>query len=246
MAKEQPLWHKIHFDEVYTEIVRLVTYVGLTYRDFAPRLQELIQKYGQKAEAAAVHLVTYEGQFTCNPQALAHVELRTDVRKLCPQILGLPPEHPWYELVQKPEPLPNLWDRPVREVPPPKDQGTANQREEPRQEEPTAQEPTREEPAKEEKPPAKEEETPEEAEDPTLSEPGISPEGYATMAKEKNKRSLFCMLRDARRKLKHHGKRSFMGKEAKKEIAAAEAEIRRRSLSIPPEGEETAPWDKKK
>src|SRR5262249_31825687 len=79
-----------------------------------------------------------------------------------------------------------------------------------------------------------------------VAEAGISPEGYAKEAKEKNRRALLCMLRDARKKLAHHGKRSFSGKEAKKAIAAAEKEIRGRGLPVPSEGQETAEWDKKK
>ncbi len=75
---------------------------------------------------------------------------------------------------------------------------------------------------------------------------GISLEGYARMAKEKNRRALLCMLRDARKKLAHHGRRSFMGKEAKKEIAAAEAEIDNRGYSIPEPGQETKEWEKTK
>jgi hypothetical protein len=78
------------------------------------------------------------------------------------------------------------------------------------------------------------------------TKPGISKEGYAALAKGKNRRALLCMLRDARKKLAQHGKRSFSGKEAMKEIAAAEAELKSRSLTVPPEGEETAEWEKKK
>jgi hypothetical protein len=70
------------------------------------------------------------------------------------------------------------------------------------------------------------------------------PAAYAADAKRRNHRQLHCMLRDARQKLKHHGKRSFAGKEAKKALAAAEAELRSRGLDLPPVGEETAKWAK--
>jgi hypothetical protein len=133
MHKEKPMWWRIHFEEVYTDIVRIVGYAGLTYRDFAAKLQPLIQKYSQKAESAAYHLVTFEGQFRADPPPLAHVQLRADVRKLCVQILGLPPEHPWYELVEKPEPLPSMWERhEVKEEPNPQEKPTTV--EEPKQE----------------------------------------------------------------------------------------------------------------
>jgi hypothetical protein len=75
---------------------------------------------------------------------------------------------------------------------------------------------------------------------------GLAPERHAALAKRKNKRSLLCMLRDARKDLAHHGKASFMGKEAKKAIEAAECELRTRCIEIPKEGEETAQWERRK
>lgn len=53
-----------------------------------------------------------------------------------------------------------------------------------------------------------------------------------------NKRQLRCRLRDARARLEHNGKRSFVGKQAKKEIAAVEAEMSRRSMAIHALGQE--------
>jgi hypothetical protein len=96
------------------------------------------------------------------------------------------------------------------------------------------------------KPRDEEVEPEEEPEEQKTAEPGITKEGYAALAKGKNRRALLCMLRDARKKLAQHGRRSFSGKEAMKEIAAAEAELKNRRLTVPPEGEETAQWDKKK
>jgi hypothetical protein len=80
----------------------------------------------------------------------------------------------------------------------------------------------------------------------TLGEAGRSQASYAADAKKRNLRQLACMLRDARKKLKHHGRHSFMGREAKKELAAAEAEYRNRNLEISAEGEETRKWEKAK
>jgi hypothetical protein len=65
---------------------------------------------------------------------------------------------------------------------------------------------------------------------------GISPDSYAAEAKKRNKRQLLCMLRDARKKLIHHGPRSFMGREARKATEAAAAELRRRGIEIPAAG----------
>ena len=75
-------------------------------------------------------------------------------------------------------------------------------------------------------------------------EEGLSPETYAATAKSKNKRSLFCMLRDARKQLTHNGKSSFSGREAKKAITAIEKEISNRGYSVPIEGQETAEWER--
>jgi hypothetical protein len=75
---------------------------------------------------------------------------------------------------------------------------------------------------------------------------GRSQEDYAADAKKMTKRSLLCALRDARKKVKQHGKRSFAGKEGKKELAAVEAELHARAIVAPPPGEETKEWDDKK
>jgi hypothetical protein len=67
---------------------------------------------------------------------------------------------------------------------------------------------------------------------------GRTKESYARAASVLSKRGLMCMLRDARQQLAQHGKRSFCGKEAKKEI-------QKRGLTVPIEGKETVEWDQK-
>lgn len=75
------------------------------------RLKELVQQYGQqRVESATANLCTFDGQFTVKPPPLAQVQLRSNVRPLCWGILGAPPEHPWHELMKRPEPLPPPWD----------------------------------------------------------------------------------------------------------------------------------------
>jgi hypothetical protein len=32
MSKEQPLWHRLHFDPVYAGVARVIGYAGCTYR----------------------------------------------------------------------------------------------------------------------------------------------------------------------------------------------------------------------
>lgn len=186
MSKEVPFWWKLYFDDAFREVAILVGYQGLTYREFQAKLEPLYERLGKvRVESAAWHVTCYEGQNTVNPKPLAHVWLRRDVRQLCWQLLGPPPDHEWYELWHKPEPLPLPWETPLPEK-------------------------------KLEAPPTPEQER----------------------LRKLNRRQLACMLRDARQKLSHNGKRSHSGKLAKQEIALAEAEYQRRGLPLPPPGEE--------
>ncbi|MCI0464225.1 MAG: hypothetical protein L0Z62_45405 [Gemmataceae bacterium] len=92
MSQDLPLWHKLYFDPVYTEVARVIGYAGCCYRDLYGRLEPLYQRFGKEPVEAAVYgLVTYEGQMTCNPKPLAEVRLRPEARKLCWQLLGPPP-----------------------------------------------------------------------------------------------------------------------------------------------------------
>jgi hypothetical protein len=93
MSKEKPLYEKIYHDEVYIEFVRLIGYQGCTYRDMIERTEPLRQKFGNpRIDSATYFLVAFEGDRRCNPQPLVHVSLRPEVRKLCWQLLGPPPE----------------------------------------------------------------------------------------------------------------------------------------------------------
>jgi hypothetical protein len=214
---EKPLWWRIHHNPAYRDICLAIGYRGVTYRELAELLETLGQKHDKrKLEAATVHLLTYEGQFTVSPKPLVEVKFRGEVRTLLWQLLGPPPKHPWHGKMGEGPHLPRSWDQPARpadkpmELPAATTDGGETDQEE------------------------------------SAAKPGVSPEQYAAEAAGKNRRSLLTMLRNARRKFAHHGKRSFLGKEAVKEIAAVEAELRHRGLPIPPEGQETVEWDKKK
>jgi hypothetical protein len=112
VTKEQPLWHRIYYDDCYTEVVRAIGYEGCTYREMLARLEPLEKQFGkQRVHAATVHLFFYEGQFTCNPKPLAHVRLREEIRTLVWQLLGPPPEHPEYAHYHQPEPFVPSWAR---------------------------------------------------------------------------------------------------------------------------------------
>lgn len=160
MPKERPLWHRLYFDPVYTAVARVIGYEGFYYREMEEKLQPLYDRFDKvRVESAVYYLATYEGQMTVNPKPLVPVSLRPNVRKLCFQLLGPPPE-------------PN-------KAPP---------------------EPTDEE----------------------LDE-------FQREARRRNKLQLLYLLRDGRRQLARHGKRSNCGKRARQQIAAAEAELVRRS-----------------
>ena len=93
MNKEKPLYERLYTDEVFIEFVRLIGYQGCTYRDMIARIEPLCKKFGnERLSSATYFLVTFEGDKTCNPKPLAQVSLRPDVRKLCFQLLGPPPE----------------------------------------------------------------------------------------------------------------------------------------------------------
>ncbi len=56
-------------------------------------LEPLEQQFGKQRVHSAVYcIVFFEGQMTCNPKPLAEVKLRPEVRRLCWQLLGPPPE----------------------------------------------------------------------------------------------------------------------------------------------------------
>ena len=109
MKGEQPLWWRIYFDPAYTAVCRAVTYTGITYRRMTELIEDLGKIHGKpRIESAFYHCVQFEGQHTVNPKPLAHVMLRTEVRKLCWQLLGPPPER-WddvYRGMKNPPPNP--------------------------------------------------------------------------------------------------------------------------------------------
>jgi len=77
------------------------------------------------------------------------------------------------------------------------------------------------------------------------TEPGTPIGSYALDARNMNRRQLLCSLRNARKRVKHHHGGSSAGKEAKKLIEAVRDELKQRGMEIPPEGQETAEWDRK-
>src|SRR5262245_12058462 len=116
MRTARPLWQRIYQDEVYTEDCRLIGYLGCQYRELWDKLTPAIDRHGQqRVESATAHLLTYDKQFTVNQPPLAQVQLRAEVRRLCMQLLGPPPEKwdEFYSTVTAPPPNPYKTPPPV-------------------------------------------------------------------------------------------------------------------------------------
>lgn len=167
MTKQQPLWHRLYFEPLFTELARLIGYDGIAYDQACEKAKPLGERFGKENVQRAVDAIARVDESTKPPK----LRLTDEARKLCWQLLGPPPTE-------------------TQTSPPP--------------------------------PPAN---------------PPLDPAAQDRAARC-NKRQLACMLRDARRSLEHNGKSSFAGKQAKKEIAAAEAEMKRRGMEIPPTVEE--------
>jgi len=72
---------------------------------------------------------------------------------------------------------------------------------------------------------------------------GTDPALYALWARKNTDRQLLAMLKRAQQLLGQHGKSSFMGREAQKQIDAAMAEFNRREQA---KAAESAPTSQKK
>ena len=93
MKRDLPLLDRLYQEPLLQEICRFVGYFGTTFRELQRKLELLGEAYGKRrAESASWHLCSFEGQNTVKPAPLAKVELRSDVRRYCFQLLGPPPE----------------------------------------------------------------------------------------------------------------------------------------------------------
>jgi hypothetical protein len=111
--RELPLWERLYSDPCYTAIVRAVGYQACLYRDLAKRLRPLVEEFGERqVETASLYLPFYEGQVLRNAKPLAELKLRQEARKHAVGLLGLPPEHPWHDVLKRGEHLPYSWEEP--------------------------------------------------------------------------------------------------------------------------------------
>src|SRR5947207_12328097 len=87
--KEKPLWQRIYQERAFTEVARIISYAGTTYRDLMEKVEPLRKELGGQAVDSAIYfLASFEGDRSCNVKPLAHVSLRDEARRACFQLLG--------------------------------------------------------------------------------------------------------------------------------------------------------------
>ena len=95
-ANKQPLWHRLYFSEIHTEIARLVGYAGFPHDQLEEKMKDLVDRFGRKQiQDVCSELITLHFKGKEKPSGRredAEVRLKEDVRKLCWQLLGPPPE----------------------------------------------------------------------------------------------------------------------------------------------------------
>jgi hypothetical protein len=88
MVREQPLSLRLYFQPHLYELAQALGYRGLPVPAAKEKVRALAEKYGkQKMQAASKELVRIDPS-TDPPKA----RLKDEVRKLCWQLLGPPPE----------------------------------------------------------------------------------------------------------------------------------------------------------
>lgn len=93
MKKELPVLDRIYQDPCYQAVCRAVGYFGILYRELTQKVEEFAKDHGKsRVESATWHLLSFEGQNRVNQSPLSKVDLRSDVRRFCFQLLGPPPE----------------------------------------------------------------------------------------------------------------------------------------------------------
>jgi hypothetical protein len=85
MTKEQPLYLRLFFEPHFSDLVRIVGYDGLA-EEQRDKALPLLEKYGhQKMDEAQRLLLDID-------KDAKRYTLKPEVRKLCTQLLGIPPE----------------------------------------------------------------------------------------------------------------------------------------------------------
>lgn len=91
-----PLFMKLYFQEVYTEVARIVGYAGFPRDQLEEKMKDLVVRFGRKRiQEVCSELITLQfngKEKRSGPREEAEVRLKADVRKLCWQLLGPTPE----------------------------------------------------------------------------------------------------------------------------------------------------------
>jgi hypothetical protein len=113
MIRERPLWQRLYQEEVFWETARVVGYDGFRTSETEQRIAPLVEKFGRgHVERALIHLTTW------SIPGYPSVQLRSNVRPLCWQLLGPEPGTAEYERYRSPEPFVPPWQKlPKKEEP---------------------------------------------------------------------------------------------------------------------------------
>jgi predicted peroxiredoxin len=91
-----PLYMKLYFQEAYSEVARIVGYAGFPRDQLEEKMKGMVDRFGRtKIQDVCSDLITmkFDGkEKRSGPQGNATVHLKEEVRKLCWQLLGPPPE----------------------------------------------------------------------------------------------------------------------------------------------------------
>ena len=95
-ADKVPLYMKLYFQEVYSEIARIIGYAGFPHDQLEEKMKDLVDRFGRKRiQEVCSDLITLQfngKEKRSGRREDAEVRLKEDVRKLCWQLLGPPPE----------------------------------------------------------------------------------------------------------------------------------------------------------
>jgi hypothetical protein len=217
MAKEKvlPLSHRLYYDPVYVVLARTIRYATMPCEDLRQKLAAAEQEFGiPKLDQAARELLDYAHEGTT-----LVAKLKPQVRTHCFGLLGPPPEDAaaFYRNTD------GSW--PANTPPEVREQAeNGTKRTKKKEEEPLVLPMSPEEELQKRIPRRAAGPKPTQDEDATPQEARV---------RDLSVQQLGEQLHAARQRLCHNGPRSFLGKEARKEVALLEAEIVRRGSDIP-------------
>jgi hypothetical protein len=215
MAKEKalPLSHRLYYDPAYVALARAIRDATMPCEELRKKLAAAEKEFGvPKLDQAAREMLDYDQE-----DKTLVARLKPHVRKLCFGLLGPPPE----EAADFYRNTDGSWPA---NTPPEVREQAENDQKRTKGEEPLVLPMSPEEELLKGIPRRAAGPKPTKVEEPTPQEARV---------RELSFRLLCEQLHAARQSLLNNGPRSFLGKEAKKEVALLEAEIVRRGYVIP-------------